>query len=142
LTATLSGNTAVDPGTPVVEPKAILSLVVLAVRLANTGITFALCVKRLHDRDSTGWRLVWQSLTLALAVILIVMAYAVAKEQALLWYTLAGVVVVAAFTVSIWLFVEIGFLRRTQDLNRFGPDPLGAAKADTELSGTPSSDTR
>jgi hypothetical protein len=70
------------------------------------------------------------------------MAYAVAKEQALLWYTLAGVSVVAAFTVSIWLFVEIGFLRRTQGLNRFRADPLGAAKADAELSGTPSSDTR
>jgi uncharacterized membrane protein YhaH (DUF805 family) len=131
--ARLSGNTAVDPGTQVVEPTGILSLVVLAVGLANTWITFALCVKRLHDRDRTGWWLVWQSLILALTVILIVVAIAVPKEGAPLWYTLAGGVAVAAFVVSIWLFMEIGFLRGTQGPNRFGPDPPGAPKADAQL---------
>lgn len=72
----------------------------------------------------------WQSLILALAVILIVVAIAVPKEEAPLWYMLAGGVAVAAFVVSIWLFVEIGFLRGTEGPNHFGPDPLGAPKAD------------
>ena len=105
---------------------------VLAVGLANTWIAFALCVK-LHDRDHTGWWLVWQSLVLMLAVILIVVAIAVPSEQAPLWYALAGGASVAAFAISVWLFVEIGFLRGTQGPNRFGPDPLGAARADAQL---------
>jgi uncharacterized membrane protein YhaH (DUF805 family) len=30
----------------------------------------------------------------------------------------------AAFVVSIWGLVELGFLRGTSGPNRFGPDPL------------------
>ena len=56
--ASVSGNMAVDPGTQLLEPTGILGLAVLAVGLANTWIAFALCVKRLHDRDRTGWWLV------------------------------------------------------------------------------------
>ena len=66
-------------------------------------------------------------------VILIVVAIAVPSEQAPLWYALAGGASVAAFAISVWLFVEIGFLRGTQGPNRFGPDPLGAARADAQL---------
>jgi uncharacterized membrane protein YhaH (DUF805 family) len=131
--ASVSGNMAVDPGTQLLEPTGILGLAVLAVGLANTWIAFALCVKRLHDRDRTGWWLVWQSLILVLAVILIVVAIAVPNEQAPLWDALAGGTSVAAFAISVWLFVEIGFLRGTQGPNRFGPDPLGAASADAQL---------
>ena len=54
-------------------------------------------------------------------VILIVVAIAVPSEQAPLWYALAGGASVAAFAISVWLFVEIGFLRGTQGPNRFGP---------------------
>ena len=110
----------------------MIGFAVFAVGLANTWIAFALCVK-LHDRDHTGWWLVWQSLVLMLAVILIVVAIAVPSEQAPLWYALAGGASVAAFAISVWLFVEIGFLRGTQGPNRFGPDPLGAARADAQL---------
>jgi uncharacterized membrane protein YhaH (DUF805 family) len=131
--ARVSGNTAVDPGTQLSEPTGIIGLAVLAVGLANTWIAFALCVKRLHDRDRTGWWLVWQSLVLMLAVILIVVAIAVPSEQAPLWYALVGGASVAAFAISVWLFVEIGFLRGAQGPNRFGPDPLGAPSADAQL---------
>jgi uncharacterized membrane protein YhaH (DUF805 family) len=76
---------------------------------------------------------VWQSLIVLLAVILIVVAIAIPKEQAPLWYSLAGGTSVAAAAISVWLFVEIGFLRGTQGPNRFGPDPLDATKADAQL---------
>ena len=124
LAARLSDNTAVDPGTQLLEPAGILGLAVLAVGLANTWIAFALCVKRLHDRDRTGWWLVWQSLILVLAVLLIVVAIAVPNELAPLWYTLAGGASVAAFAISVWLFVEIGFLRGMQ-----GPTALARTRS-------------
>jgi uncharacterized membrane protein YhaH (DUF805 family) len=74
-------------------------------------IAFALSVKRLHDRDRSGWWFLWQILIVTLAVILIVVAVAVPKEQGPLWYALAGGASLATLVVSIWLFVQMG--RRT-----------------------------
>jgi uncharacterized membrane protein YhaH (DUF805 family) len=48
-------------------------------------------VKRLHDRDRSGW-----------------------------FYLIFFVPVIG----TLWLLVELGFLRGTQGENRFGPDPL------------------
>jgi uncharacterized membrane protein YhaH (DUF805 family) len=62
-----------------------------------------------------------------------VVAIAVPHEQGALWYALAGAAGLAAFVISVWLFVQIGFLRGTQGPNRFGPDPLGAARADAQI---------
>jgi uncharacterized membrane protein YhaH (DUF805 family) len=101
--------------------------------LVNMWVAFALSAKRLHDRDRTGWWLIWQLLILILAVILVVVAIAVPQEQGAVWYALAGAACLAAFVISVWLFVQIGFLRGTQGPNRFGPDPLGAARADAQL---------
>ena len=49
------------------------------------------------------------------------------------WYALAGAAGFAAFVISVWLFVQIGFLRGTGGPNRFGPDPLGAMTSDAKL---------
>jgi uncharacterized membrane protein YhaH (DUF805 family) len=133
IIARSSGHVAVDPVTNQTEPTGVLGLAVLAVGLANMWIAFALSVKRLHDRDRTGWWLVWQLLIILLAVILIVVAIVVPEEQRPLWYALGGGAGVLAFVISVWLFVHIGFLRGTQGPNRFGPDPLGAARADAQL---------
>ena len=46
---------------------------------------------------------------------------------------MAGLTGVVAFAFSVWLFVELGFLRGTRGPNRFGPDPLGNPEADATL---------
>jgi uncharacterized membrane protein YhaH (DUF805 family) len=133
LAAKASGSALIDPETYVIEPTGLFGIALLAVGLANTWINFALSVKRLHDRDRSGWWPVWQSLALLLAVIAVVVAIAIPKEQAAVWYALAGIVGLAATIISVWLFVEICFLRGTSGPNRFGPDPLGASRADAKL---------
>jgi uncharacterized membrane protein YhaH (DUF805 family) len=115
------------------EPTGIFGLATSIIALANMWIAFALSAKRLHDRDRTGWWLIWQLLILVLAVILVVVAVAVPHEQGAVWYALAGAAGLAAFVISVWLCVQIGCLRGTQGPNRFGPDPLGAARADAQL---------
>jgi uncharacterized membrane protein YhaH (DUF805 family) len=84
-------------------------------------------IRRLH------WWVVVQTLVVALAAVMVVLAIAVPKEQASIWYVLAGAAGIGALMISIWLFVEIGFLRGTQGQNRFGPDPLGTLRADANL---------
>ena len=87
------------------EPTGIFGLAISVIGLVNAWIAFALSVKRLHDRDRSGWWLLWQILVIAVAVILIVVAIAVPKEQGALWYALAGAAGLAAFAISVWLFV-------------------------------------
>jgi uncharacterized membrane protein YhaH (DUF805 family) len=71
-------------------------------------------IKRLHDRNKSGWWL-------------------------LLFYLLSGVLDVAGMTgklpllfelgsvaISIWALVELGCLRGTAGTNQYGPDPLAA----------------
>ena len=95
--------------------------------------SLAVGARRLHDIDRTGWWLLWQLLIILLAVFLTVVAFAVPKEQGAVWYALAGAAVLVAFIISVWLFVQIGFLRGTQGPNRFGPDPLGPERSDAQL---------
>ena len=128
-----SGETIVNPVTHQFEPTGIFGLAISLIALANAWIAFALSAKRLHDRDRTGWWLLWQLLVILLAVFLTVVAFAVPKEQGAVWYALAGAAVLVAFIISVWLFVQIGFLRGTQGPNRFGPDPLGAERSDAQL---------
>jgi uncharacterized membrane protein YhaH (DUF805 family) len=133
IAARSTGSFTLDPNTDTIEPTGPFGLAVGVVGLANLWINFALSAKRLHDRDRTGWWLLWQVLILTVAIVLIVVAVAVPEEQRTPWATLAGLVGVAALAISLWLFVEIGFLRGTQGPNRFGPDPLGATQADAKL---------
>jgi uncharacterized membrane protein YhaH (DUF805 family) len=128
-----SGETIINPVTHTFEPTGILGLAISVIGLVNAWIAFALSVKRLHDRDRTGWWLLWQILIIVVAVILIMVAITVPEEQGLLWYALAAAAILAAFAISVWLFVQIGFLKGTEGPNRFGPDPLGAARDDAQL---------
>lgn len=75
---------------------------------------FALGAKRLHDRDRSGWWQLFKFIPILLAI-----------PAALIGNALLVLMAVAfGMTIAIWLFVELGCLRGTIGLNRFGPDPL------------------
>ena len=78
-----------------------LALVVMTIVYWWTSI--AIMVKRLHDRDKSGWWiLLW-------AMIFVVGAF----------------VIVGPLIVLIWALIELGFLEGTLGRNRYGDDPNG-----------------
>jgi uncharacterized membrane protein YhaH (DUF805 family) len=72
-------------------------------------------IKRLHDRDKSGW---WLVLFWVVPGILSGIGTASGSGSVGLLLNLAS------FAISIWGFVEIGCLRGTEGLNQYGPDPL------------------
>jgi uncharacterized membrane protein YhaH (DUF805 family) len=94
-------------------------------------------IKRLHDRDRSGWWIGGFYLTGAVAGIVAFMGIATAPAQAqvaLLMVVAAGAVVLG---YGVWLIVETGFLRGTAGPNRYGPDPLGGQGAPQWQAGAP-----
>jgi uncharacterized membrane protein YhaH (DUF805 family) len=68
-------------------------------------------IKRLHDRDKTGW---WLLVFYLVPMLLNGLA------------DVSSIFSLAAFAISIWAFVELGCLRGTQGPNKYGPDPLAS----------------
>jgi uncharacterized membrane protein YhaH (DUF805 family) len=87
-------------------------------------LVFAVVIKRLHDRDKSGWYvlLYWVGPGLFQGI----------AEKAGRTQPLAIVVYVAGAALAIWAVVELGFLRGTAGPNRYGPDPLDRAAATAE----------
>jgi uncharacterized membrane protein YhaH (DUF805 family) len=103
----------------------ILSFVVnLAVFIA----TIAVCIKRLHDRDRSGWWLLLfygGPVVVALIGGFIFWAAADAVGMSAEWSSLGlRLCLLGGIALGIWGFVEIGCRRGTAGYNRFGPDPL------------------
>jgi uncharacterized membrane protein YhaH (DUF805 family) len=84
---------------------------IVCIVLFISGI--AIGVKRLHDRDKSGW---WLLLFYA------VPALFDAMDRVLSPHLIFNLVSIA---ITIWLIVELGFLRGTPGPNPYGPDPLG-----------------
>jgi uncharacterized membrane protein YhaH (DUF805 family) len=79
-------------------------------------IMLATSIKRLHDRDRSGW---W--------IVPFFVAPSFANDLAP-WLNgsfLAFPIGLALFILCIWGFVETGFLRGSRSTNLFGPNPLG-----------------
>ena len=93
-----------------------LSLIILVLLIASWVSAVAIGVKRLHDRDRSGWWIVLFYFGPA-----VLQAVQNSAESATLVSILLGL---GAFAVSIWALVELGFLRGTRGPNRFGADPL------------------
>jgi len=126
-----SGSFVPDPSTNEIAPTGIFGVAVTAVGLANLWINLALSVKRLHDRDRTGAWVFLQILILIVALTILVVAIAAPGAD---WAkTLVWPIGIVAVAFSVWLFVEMGFLRGTLGPNRFGPDPLGDPDVDAKL---------
>jgi len=89
------------------------TLIVLVVYIPMVVSGFMVGIKRLHDRDKSGW---W-----------LLVFYVLPGLLSTIGETLAAgglVFSLASFAVSIWALVELGFLRGTAGSNRYGPDPL------------------
>ena len=100
------------------EPTGPLLIAQFVVLFVNLWINFALSVKRLHDRDRTGWWLASPAIVGAIGLGLV-------KLMQSYEGTVAVFAVIATAGLMLWLFVEIGFLSGTKGPNRYGPDPLG-----------------
>jgi len=74
--------------------------------------------KRLHDCDKSGW---WLLLFYVLAAIFSGAGQAAADIGNVGGQIVCGLI---ALVIGIWALVELGFLRGTRGLNRYGPDPL------------------
>jgi uncharacterized membrane protein YhaH (DUF805 family) len=103
----------------------ILSFVVnLAVLIAS----IAVCIKRLHDRDRSGWwLLLFYVGPVAVALIGGFFFWAAADTVGMSaeWsYLGLRLCLLGGIALAIWGFVEIGCRRGTAGYNRFGPDPL------------------
>ena len=83
-------------------------------------------IKRLHDRDKSGW---WLLLFYIAPGVLAVIGSVAWMFAAMGEGAGAGgfgfVCLAAAAAISIWAFIEFGCLRGTVGPNRYGPDPLG-----------------
>ena len=77
--------------------------------------TLAFCIKRLHDRDKSGW---W--------VLLFLFVPGILDGIGSTMGTMSFVFSIAAVVVAIWGLIEFGFLRGTKGPNDYGPDPLPA----------------
>jgi len=97
--------------------------------IASMWCFAAIAIKRLHDRDRSGW---WM-------VVFFIVPPLLDKVCDLLGNPAAAFVVsLASAGLSLWAFVEIFYLKGTQGPNRFGSDPLarGNMRIDT---GSPAS---
>lgn len=94
----------------------VLALVLAGIiYLGVTVAGIAVGIKRLHDRDKSGWWL----LVFYLAPSLL--------SGSARWLGSDGVGIVlslCAYAISIWAFVELGCLRGTVGPNKYGPDPV------------------
>ena len=86
------------------------------VLIISTWCFAAMSIKRLHDRDKSGW---W--------ILLFWLGPGILGG----WPSAApdfggGLILsLAAAAIAIWAFVELGCLRDTPGPNQYGPDPLG-----------------
>ena len=88
----------------------------------------AILIKRIHDRNKSGW-LVWVVyVPLILAAFFVIGAVvagaASATGAAMTLDIIAGVLGFATFCVMVWFFVEFGCMRGTIGANKYGPDPV------------------
>jgi uncharacterized membrane protein YhaH (DUF805 family) len=94
----------------------LIWLIGLVLLVLETWSGLAVAVKRLHDRNKSGW---W------------VLLFWLGPSILVSWQTAAPdlgggfILALAAGALGIWAFVELGCLRGTPGPNRYGPDPLG-----------------
>ena len=85
--------------------------------------SLAVGVKRLHDRNKSGWYLVLFYIVPGILVTAGIVVGTVMEDS----IVIASVLGLVAFAIGVWAFVEMGCLRGTIGANQYGPDPLAPA---------------
>lgn len=98
-----------------------MTLVLLAVLVVLTWVSWAVAIKRLHDRNKS-W--VWMLITVIPAVMLMWVGLtqgiaALAKFQS------STMFVLFQLATTGWYLIELGFLKGTPGGNMYGPAPYG-----------------
>jgi len=99
-------------------PVSVIIVGVGYLALIVASVSFA--VRRLHDRDKSGWWLL--VFYLVPAILGGIAKYVSGPEPGLNGF--GAIFQLASTVISLWGLVEIGFLKGTVGPNRFGPDPL------------------
>jgi uncharacterized membrane protein YhaH (DUF805 family) len=97
--------------------------------------TIVILIKRIHDRNKSGWLCLALYGPMILAFILMfawladaIIAAAAGKDVSPPEINAVGVsaiiLLIVSMIVSLWFFVEFGCLRGTIGANRYGPDPV------------------
>ena len=102
-----------DPNGNVTEAFVVIGLVAL-VMLAIFLSSIAVGIKRLHDRNKSGW---WMLFFYVLPSVLVVAAELSGDPATITFGTYTSA------AIGLWAFVELGLLRGTEGPNEFGPDP-------------------
>jgi uncharacterized membrane protein YhaH (DUF805 family) len=90
----------------------IFFVIAALVFIAMTVSGVAVGLKRLHDRDMSGW---WLLVFYLLPVVL----DGIGRE-------LGNTIILSiGAAMSVWALIVLGFLRGTPGANQYGPDPLG-----------------
>ncbi len=78
--------------------------------------TYMIAIKRLHDRNKSGW---WTLVFLWAPGVLDRLSDKVVEESATWW-----ILVLIGSVLTIWGLIELGFRRGTDGDNEYGPDPI------------------
>ncbi len=85
--------------------------------------SIAVGVKRLHDRNKSGWYLLLFYFVPCTLAALSVLIGAFVEDSSII----ATVLALLAFALVVWAFIEMGCLRGTIGVNQYGPDPVAPA---------------
>ena len=112
------------------EQNPVNSAVSIAISLATLWPSLAVLVKRLHDRNWSGW---W-----AAPLYVFTLGFDAADLAGLTGTleepSLAGKILLWSLgLIALVYLVELGFRKGTPGPNRFGPDPLSAAHSDASF---------
>jgi uncharacterized membrane protein YhaH (DUF805 family) len=88
----------------------------------------AVLIKRIHDRNKTGWlvMLLYVPLVFLVAALIATVTAAVLDNDAATTASGIALAIVGLITVAItiWFFIEFGCMRGTVGPNKYGPDPV------------------
>ncbi len=113
----------------VLGPESIsMSILQIVVGIGTFISGLAIGIKRLHDRNKTGWWL----LIFYIAPGVLFGAGAVMGIMGMASESMAGsagaiILSLAGLAIVVWAFVQLGCLRGSVGVNDYGPDPLAAA---------------